>query len=97
MELGSTLRGLLSEMVSGAVPCRVSKTALTILAAHEATPAVKANAVYPGWVRTSMGRPSPSRAVEDGAAGIVWAAPLPDDGPFGDFGDFFRDDQPIDW
>jgi hypothetical protein len=32
--------------------------------------------------------------VSQGAAGIVWAATLPDDGPTGGF---FRDGRPIDW
>ena len=32
--------------------------------------------------------------VAEGAAGIVWAATLPDDGPTGGF---FRDGRAIDW
>jgi hypothetical protein len=32
--------------------------------------------------------------VSDGAAGIVWAVELPDDGPTSGF---FRDGRPIDW
>ena len=89
--------GALSDMGSGAIPYRVSKTALnaiTILAAHEAHAGVKVNAVCPGWVRTEMGGPNASRDVADGAAGIVWAATLPDDGPSGGF---FRDGEAIDW
>ena len=34
------------------------------------------------------------RPVADGAAGIVWTATLPDDGPTGGF---FRDREPIPW
>ena len=34
------------------------------------------------------------RPVSDGAAGIVWAVELPDDGPTSGF---FRDGRPIDW
>jgi NAD(P)-dependent dehydrogenase (short-subunit alcohol dehydrogenase family) len=55
----------------GAVPYRVSKTALnalTILAAHEAGAGVKVNAVCPGWVRTEMGGPGANRDVGQGRA-----------------------------
>jgi NAD(P)-dependent dehydrogenase (short-subunit alcohol dehydrogenase family) len=89
--------GALNEMGSGAIPYRVSKTALnalTILAAHEAPAGVKVNAVCPGWVRTGMGGPNAPRDVDQGAAGIVWAATLPADGPSGGF---FRDGKPIGW
>lgn len=51
------------------------------------------NAVCPGWVATDMGGAG-GRPVHDGAAGIVWAATLPDDGPTGSF---FRDTKRIDW
>lgn len=44
--------------------------------------------LHPGWVRTDMGGPHADRGVEEGAAGIVWAATLPADGPTGGF---FRD------
>ncbi len=89
--------GALSDMGSGAIPYRVSKTALnalTKLAAHEAPKMVKVNAVCPGWVRTEMGGPSATRDLGEGAKGIVWAATLPDDGPNGGF---FRDGRSIDW
>ncbi len=75
----------------------ISKTALNALTrvvAAEAGPAVKVNAVCPGWVRTDMGGPHASRSVAQGAAGIVWLATLPDSGPSGGF---FRDGQPLDW
>jgi NAD(P)-dependent dehydrogenase (short-subunit alcohol dehydrogenase family) len=52
------------------------------------------NAVCPGWVRTDMGGPGASRSVSEGAAGIVWAATLPPDGPSGGF---FRDGRAIPW
>lgn len=89
--------GALTDMGSGAVPYRVSKTALnavTLVAAREAPRGVKINAVCPGWVRTDMGGPAASRDVATGARGIVWAATLPDDGPSGGF---FRDGAPIGW
>ena len=54
---------------------------------------VLVNAVCPGWVATDMGGAG-GRPVDDGAAGIVWAATLPDGGPTGQF---FRDGEPIPW
>jgi hypothetical protein len=40
-----------------------------------------------------MGAPKGTqKSVEDGAAGIVWLATLPDDGPSGGF---FRDCDPV--
>ena len=45
------------------------------------------------WVATDMGDAG-GRPVSDGAAGIVWAAILPDDGPTGGF---FRDGRPLPW
>jgi len=35
-----------------------------------------------------------ARTVAEGAAGIVWAATLPDSGPAGGF---FRDGKPLPW
>jgi NAD(P)-dependent dehydrogenase (short-subunit alcohol dehydrogenase family) len=81
-----------------ALAYRVSKAglnALTRLLAAELRPrGVLVNAVCPGWVRTEMGGPGASRDVVEGAAGIVWAATLPPDGPTGGF---FRDGRPIPW
>lgn len=89
--------GQLSDMGGGAAAYRASKAALnamTIVAAHEARGDVKVNAVCPGWVRTDMGGKSAPLAVEEGAAGIVWAATLPKDGPNGGF---FRRGKRIAW
>ncbi len=79
-------------------PYRVSKAALNaftrILARELSGTDILVNAVCPGWVRTDMGGPSAPRSVEEGAAGIVWAATLPDDGPTGGI---FQDGKPIPW
>lgn len=88
--------GQLDEMGTGRTAYRLSKAALNALtrtlAAEE--PQIKVNAVCPGWVRTDMGGPHATRSVAEGAAGIVWAATLPDDGPTGGF---FRDGEPLPW
>lgn len=77
---------------------RMSKTALNALtrltAAEVAGSGIKVNSVCPGWCRTDMGGSGAGRSADEGAASIVWAALLPDDGPSGGF---FRDGQPIDW
>lgn len=77
---------------------RVSKAALnaaTRFLAEELAPrGVLVNAVCPGWVRTGMGGPGAPRSLEEGGAGIVWAATLAPDGPSGGF---FRDGKPIPW
>ena len=90
--------GQLSEMEGNAPAYRISKTALNaltrILAAETRGHNILVNAVCPGWVRTDMGGPQAERDVEQGVAGIVWAATLPDNGPNGGF---FRDGQAIAW
>jgi len=89
--------GALGEMGGGFPGYRMSKAALNALTrvTHAETPAtLRCNSVCPGWVRTEMGGANATRSVEEGAAGIVWAATLGEDGPSGGF---FRDGQPIDW
>ncbi len=90
--------GQLSEMNGGYPGYRLSKTALnalTKLLSEELAPhKIKINSVCPGWVRTEMGGANATRAVPEGASGIVWAATLPGDGPTGGF---FRDGKPLAW
>lgn len=90
--------GGLNEMGAGYLGYRASKAALNALTrvmAHALEDrGVRVNAVCPGWVRTDMGGANATRSLEQGAAGIVWAATLPEDGPTGGF---FRDGKPIAW
>ncbi|MET7722617.1 SDR family NAD(P)-dependent oxidoreductase [Streptomyces mirabilis] len=73
---------------------KAALNALTRMLAAELGPdRVLVNAVCPGWVATDMGGPG-GRPVAEGAACVVWAATLPDDGPTGGF---FRDGQPLPW
>lgn len=89
--------GALTDMGGGTPAYRVSKAALNaltrMLAAELRGDHILVNSVCPGWVATDMGGHG-GRPVADGAAGIVWAATLPDDGPTGGF---FRDQRPIPW
>jgi NAD(P)-dependent dehydrogenase (short-subunit alcohol dehydrogenase family) len=54
---------------------------------------VLVNAVCPGWVATDMGGPG-GRDVADGAASVMHAVDLPDNGPTGTF---TRDGRPVPW
>jgi NAD(P)-dependent dehydrogenase (short-subunit alcohol dehydrogenase family) len=89
--------GALTGMGDGHPAYSVSKAALNALTLMLADAfrrdGVLVNAICPGWVATDMGGPG-GRPVSAGAAGIVWAATLPDDGPTGGF---FRDGRRIDW
>jgi NAD(P)-dependent dehydrogenase (short-subunit alcohol dehydrogenase family) len=93
----SSESGSLAHMQGGTPAYSVSKAALNaltrMLAGELRRERILVNAVCPGWVATDMGG-SGGRPVEDGAAGVVWAVTLPDDGPSGGF---FRDGQPLDW
>ncbi len=76
---------------------RVSKASLNamtrILATELKEDGFLVNSACPGFVATDMGRPmGATKPVEQAAAGIVWLATLPDDGPTGGF---FRDTKPI--
>ena len=89
--------GALYDMGGGTPAYRTSKAALNaltrVLAAELRGERILVNAICPGWVATDMGGAG-GRPVSEGAAGIVWAATLPDDGPTGGF---FRDGRAIDW
>jgi NAD(P)-dependent dehydrogenase (short-subunit alcohol dehydrogenase family) len=76
---------------------RLSKAGLNVvtrmLAVELADDGFLVNSACPGFVKTDMGTPLGAwKSVEDGAAGIVWLATLPDDGPTGGF---FRDGEPL--
>ena len=87
----------LASMGAGTPAYNASKVALNaltrMLAAELRGDGILVNAICPGWVATDMGGPG-GRPVAEGAAGIVWAATLPDSGPTGGF---FRDGQPLPW
>ena len=93
----SSEAGSLTSMGAGTPAYNTTKVALNaltrMLAAELAPDGILVNAICPGWVATDMGGPG-GRPVAEGAAGIVWAATLPDDGPTGGF---FRDGQPVPW
>jgi NAD(P)-dependent dehydrogenase (short-subunit alcohol dehydrogenase family) len=92
----SSEAGSLAEMGAGTPAYATSKAALNaltrVLAGELGGSGVLVNAVCPGWTATDMG--GGGRAVAEGAAGIVWAATLPDDGPTGGF---FRDGRRLRW
>ena len=77
----------------------ISKAALNALtatlAAELAETPILVNAVCPGLTATWPGAEQMgARPVADGAASVVWAATLPDDGPRGGF---FRDGERLGW
>jgi NAD(P)-dependent dehydrogenase (short-subunit alcohol dehydrogenase family) len=77
----------------------VPKAALNALAAAFASElrgdGILVNAVCPGFTATFPdGEQMGARSVKDGAASVVWAATLPDDGPTGGL---FRDGKPLPW
>lgn len=93
----SSEAGSLASMGGGTPAYAITKAALNaltrILAAELHGDRILVNAICPGWVATDMGGPG-GRPVSEGAAGIIWGATLPDDGPTGGF---FRDHQPLNW
>ncbi len=87
--------GALTSMGGGTPAYSISKVGLNALTRMWAAelPGILVNSVCPGWVATDMGGTG-GRPVSEGAAGVVWAATLPDNGPTGGF---FRDQRRIDW
>ena len=92
-QFGLTRRG------GAAATYGVSKAALGALtstfAAELADTPILVNAVCPGLTATWLGAEQMgARPIADGAASIVWATQIPDDGPSGGF---FRDGQRLGW
>jgi NAD(P)-dependent dehydrogenase (short-subunit alcohol dehydrogenase family) len=87
--------GQLEDMGGGTPAYRVSKTALNALTRMLAAelPRARVNSVCPGWVATDMGGAG-GRPVSEGAASVIWAIDVPDDGPTGGF---FRDGRRLPW
>ncbi|MER6050140.1 SDR family oxidoreductase [Streptomyces sp. NPDC001793] len=93
----SSEAGSLASMGGGTPAYAVTKAALNaltrMLAAELRPDGILVNAVCPGWVATDMGGAG-GRPVAEGAASVLYAATLPDDGPTGGF---FRDGRPLPW
>ncbi len=92
----SSESGSLARMSAGPPGYQVSKAALNALtrtlAGELKRDRILVNAVCPGWTATDMG--GGGRPVRDGAASVMWAIRLPDDGPTGGF---FRDGRTVNW
>lgn len=90
--------GSLSLHYPGAPGYSISRTALNMLTVKLAdalqSERILVNAVSPGHVRTAQGGPDAPLSVEEGAAAVIHAALLPDDGPTGQF---FRESAPAAW
>jgi len=89
----------LTRRAGAAASYGISKAALNAftatLAAELADTPVLVNAACPGLTATWPGAEQMgARPIADGAASIVWAATLPDDGPRGGL---FRDGRPLPW
>jgi NAD(P)-dependent dehydrogenase (short-subunit alcohol dehydrogenase family) len=93
----SSQGGSLASMGAGTPAYHTSKAALNALTrtlgAELRSDGVLVNTICPGWTATDMGGHG-GRPVEEGAASVVWAVTLPDDGPTGGF---FRDGRPVPW
>jgi NAD(P)-dependent dehydrogenase (short-subunit alcohol dehydrogenase family) len=89
--------GSLAAMDGGPPAYNVSNAALNaltrMLAGELRRDRILVNAVCSGWVATDMGGPG-GRPVAEGAASILWAIDLPDNGSTGGF---YRDGHPVPW
>jgi NAD(P)-dependent dehydrogenase (short-subunit alcohol dehydrogenase family) len=97
----SSQAGSLSSQSGGTPAYSLSKLALNgvtkQLASRLKGDGILVNSVCPGWVATDMGNQdgrSGGRPIPDGAASVVWAALLPDDGPTGGF---YRDGRELEF
>jgi NAD(P)-dependent dehydrogenase (short-subunit alcohol dehydrogenase family) len=73
---------------------KVALNALTRMFASELrSDGILVNSVCPGWIATDMGGTG-GGPVDKGAASVIWAVTLPDDGPTGGF---FRHGKPLEW
>ncbi|MFI6596491.1 SDR family NAD(P)-dependent oxidoreductase [Nonomuraea sp. NPDC050536] len=93
----SSEAGSLASMGAGTPAYAMSKAALNaltrMLAAELRGDRILVNSVCPGWVATDMGGPG-GAPVAEGAASVLWAVNLPDNGPTGGF---FRHGRPVPW
>lgn len=89
--------GSLAGMGGGTPAYHTSKAALNALtltlAAELRRDGILVNAICPGWTATDMGEHG-GRPVREGAASVMWAVRLPDDGPTGGF---YRDGRIVPW
>jgi NAD(P)-dependent dehydrogenase (short-subunit alcohol dehydrogenase family) len=89
--------GSLASMGGGTPAYHTSKAALNALtltlAAELRRERILVNAICPGWTATDMGEHG-GRPVSAGAASVMWAVELPDDGPTGGF---YRDGRIVPW
>jgi NAD(P)-dependent dehydrogenase (short-subunit alcohol dehydrogenase family) len=94
----SSEAGSLASMTTFMAAYNVSKASLNaitrVLAADLRGSGILVNSVCPGWVATEMGGRGAPRSPEQGAASVLWAVLLPDDGPTGGF---FRDGRELPW
>ena len=97
MNLSSGM-GQLSDMGSGYLAYRVSKTALNavtrVLAQETSGYDIQINAVDPGWVKTDMGGSNAPSTPEEGADTAVWLSTRPAGEPSGMF---YKNRKILDW
>jgi len=89
--------GSITEMRGGTPAYKISKVGLNALSRmlgdELRDEGILVNSAGPGWVATDMGGPS-AGPVPEGAASVLWAADIGDDGPTGGF---YRYGRPAAW